>query len=107
MLPVRKDKSMQRIAVSFLGLLLFLGVIAVAPSVLSGQGGASATTPPDFSGVYFPARGGGGGARGPAAPAAPAAGQRAATAPPPPTRSAPTGDLSTGRSPNAPLLTPE
>src|SRR5688572_28992534 len=108
-------ESMQRIAISFLALLVMVCVVAVAPAIFHGQGAAPAANPPDFSGVYFPARGGGGGggARGAAAPAAPAAGQRAATGqraappPPPPTRSAPTGDLSNGRSPNAPLLTPE
>src|SRR5262245_51100467 len=70
------------------------------------------TSPPDFSGVYYPAQQGRGGA-GAAAAAAPAAqrgqaapaGQRAT--PPPPTRSAPTGDLSNGRAANAPSLTPQ
>jgi hypothetical protein len=61
-----------------------------------------AQNPPDFSGVYYPVQQGRGGG---AAAAAPAAGQP--TTPAPPTRSAPTGDLSNGRAPNAPSLTPE
>jgi hypothetical protein len=76
-------------------------IIAVFMTVAYAQ---SAT--PDFSGVYYPyqpPRGGGPG-RG-ATPAAPQ-GQRS-TPLPPPTRSAPTGDLSNGRSPTAPSLTPE
>ena len=56
---------------------------------------------PDFSGVYYPFQPNAG-QRGQNAPAA----QRG-TPPPPPTRSAPTGDLSNGRAPNAPSLTPE
>jgi|SRR2546427_3945191 len=56
---------------------------------------------PDFSGVYYPFQPNAG-QRGQNAPAA----QRG-TPPPPPTRSAPTGDLSNGRAPNAPFLTPE
>jgi hypothetical protein len=87
-------------------LLLLAGVLAlVAPP-------ASAQTPPDFSGVYYPFNPGrGGGARG-AAPAAgqqgapPAAGQRGGP-PPRPTQSAPLSDGSQGRSPDAPSLTPE
>jgi len=78
---------------------------ALAPADSAGQGAAAsaAKSPPDFSGVYYPApQGRGGGGQRGAAPA----GQRGAP-PPPPTRSAPTGDLSAGRSPNAPSLTPE
>lgn len=62
----------------------------------------SASEIPDFTGVYYPydpataGRGGRGG--GTAQPGQPL---------PPPTRSAPTGDLSNGRSPNAPKLSPE
>jgi hypothetical protein len=98
---------MHRIAISILGLVVLAGAIVLVPADFHGQGAATASNPPDFSGVYYPARGGGG-ARGPATPAAaPAAGQRANTPPPAPTRSAPTGDLSNGRQPNAPLLTPE
>ena len=68
---------------------------------------AQSTTPPDFSGVYRPinafgAPGGGRGARAGGAPA-PAPGQPL----PPPTRTAPLSDGSQGRSPTAPLLTPE
>ena len=76
----------------------------VAPAALTAQ-----TNPPDFSGVYRPfnpnaaQRGAAPGAQRGAAPA----GQRAAGPPPPPTRSAPTGDLSQGRAANAPALTPE
>jgi hypothetical protein len=81
------------------------------PAQGTGRGGSSASVP-DFSGVYYPFQQGRG-ARGGAA-ATPNAGQRGGAAtgqraapPPPPTRSAPTSDLSTGRSPNAPLLTSE
>jgi hypothetical protein len=66
---------------------------------------AFAQSTPDFSGVYYPFQPGAGQrAAGPAP-----AGQRATplVPPPPPTRSAPTGDLSNGRAPNAPSLTPE
>jgi hypothetical protein len=74
---------------------------AILPLVVEAQ------TPPDFSGVYYPAqqgRGGGGGGQRGAQP--PAAGQRGAT-PPRPTQSAPVSDGSQGRSPDAPSLTPE
>jgi len=106
---------MNRIAVSLIGLMVLIAIVALVPADFLSQGAPTAGNPPDFSGVYYPARGGGG-ARGPAAPAgpaqpaqpaAPAGGQRATTPPPPPTRSAPTADLSTGRAANAPLLTPE
>jgi hypothetical protein len=68
-----------------------------------------AQTPPDFSGVYYPVNpfGGANTARGAGAPAPPPAAGRAQGPPPPPTRSAPTSDGSAGRSPTAPLLTPE
>jgi hypothetical protein len=70
----------------------------------------AAQTPPDFSGVYYPVNpfgAGGNAARGGGAPAPPPAAGRAQGPPPPPTRSAPTSDGSAGRSPNAPVLTPE
>jgi hypothetical protein len=82
--------------------------------------GAAVASPPDFSGVYYPAQQGrGGGARQGAAPAAPGAAApagrgaaaagaaQAGTAPPRPTQSAPVSDGSQGRSPDAPSLTPE
>ena len=84
------------------GILFALMIIAMfVPEALSAQ---SAT--PDLSGVYYPYQPprGGGPARGATPPAA--QGQRS-TPPPAPTRSAPTGDLSNGRSPTAPSLTPE
>ena len=64
------------------------------------------SAPPDLSGVYYPYQPprGGGPARGATPPGA--QGQRSAL-PPPPTRSAPTGDLSNGRAATAPSLTPE
>ena len=82
----------------------FLPVNAVA------QAGRANPNPPDFSGVYRPVQQGRGGAPaaangGQRGAQAPAPGQRAT--PPPPTRSAPTGDLSNGRAANAPSLTPE
>jgi hypothetical protein len=65
---------------------------------------AQTSTPPDFSGVYYPISpfGRAGGRAG--APAA--AGQRQGP-PPRPTISAPLSDGSQGRSPDAPSLTPE
>jgi hypothetical protein len=89
--------------------IVLAGFAAFASANMLSQTPAGVTNsanPPDFSGVYRPfqqGRGGGGAGRGAAAPA----GQRASTPPPAPTRSAPTGDLSGGRSPNAPSLTPE
>ncbi|HTA47367.1 MAG TPA: hypothetical protein VK789_33220 [Bryobacteraceae bacterium] len=65
---------------------------------------ASAQTPPDFSGVYYPLNpfGGGRGRGGVAPPPAARGGP-----PPRPTQSAPLSDGSQGRTPNEPLLTPE
>lgn len=87
------------------------GACALAVLILSAAGCAapessapaepSAEGPPDFTGVYYPFNPAGGRGRG-AAPAA-----QPGEPLPPPTRSAPTSDLSTGRSPNAPRLTPE
>src|SRR5262249_55770499 len=71
----------------------------IAPADVHGQ----TSSPPDFSGVYYPVQQGQGGGGA----AAVAAGAPRGTPPPPPTRSAPTGDLSNGRAPNAPLLNPE
>src|SRR5262245_6552486 len=91
---------MHRIVISILCAVALVGLSAIVPVALNAQG------TPDFSGVYYPVQQGRGGAGGAtAAAAAPAAGQRGT--PPPPTRSAPTGDLSNGRAPNAPSLTPE
>jgi len=85
-------------------------IAAVAAGALSMTLGAQSTspsqTPPDFSGVYRPINAfgapaaGRGGARagGPPAPAQPL---------PPPARTAPLSDGSQGRSPTAPILTPE
>ncbi len=69
----------------------------------------TAASPPDFTGVYYPVQAGRGGAAPGAARGAgtPPGGQRADGPPPPPTRSAPLSDLSQGRAPNAPKLTPE
>src|SRR5215475_5636640 len=92
-------RPMHRIVISVLCAVALAGMSVIAPVELNGQ------STPDFSGVYYPVQQGRGGAGG-AAAAAPAAGQRG-TVPPPPTRSAPTGDLSNGRAPNAPSLTPE
>jgi hypothetical protein len=94
---------MHRIAVSILCLAVLVSVAVIAPVAFHGQNAGAGSNVPDFSGVYYPAPAGGG-ARGGATPAAPA--QRGAP-PPAPTRSAPTGDLSNGRQPNAPSLTPE
>jgi hypothetical protein len=79
-----------------------LGALVMAPAVLAQS------TPPDFSGVYYPlqqGRGGGARAGGPPAAAGQPAGQRGAA--PRPTQSAPVSDGSQGRAPDAPSLTPE
>jgi hypothetical protein len=69
---------------------------------LSMAGALSAqTTPPDFSGVYYPVNPFGNFKGGPSA-GAPRQGP-----PPRPTASAPLADGSTGRRPDEPLLTPE
>jgi hypothetical protein len=83
-------------------ILVPIVTVALCVSVADAQ-----QTPPDFSGVYRPinafgAPAGGRGARAGGAPA-PAPGQPL----PPPTRTAPLSDGSQGRSPTAPLLTPE
>src|SRR4030095_15570978 len=90
---------MRKMTASTICAVALCSVIVLVSVEIHGQ----STSPPDFSGVYYPAPQGG--ARGTTAPAG---GQRGATTPPPPpTRSAPTGDLSNGRQPNSPLLTPE
>jgi hypothetical protein len=80
--------------------LVLLNLTAFPPVELKAQDRASTSgSHPDFSGVYYPYRQGGG---------APEPDRNESEGPPPaPTRSAPTGDLSQGRSPNAPRLTPE
>ena len=97
---------MSKTIVSMLSAALLFGPLV--PIVLSAQGGSSATTAaaPDFSGVYYPVQQGRGGAAGGRAGAPALAAQRGAP-PPRPTQSAPVGDLSQGRAPGAPTLTPE
>ena len=77
-------------------------LLSLAASVVS----ASAATPPDFSGVYYPIN-----PFGPPRPAGKAGGPPGAgkqKGPPPrPARSAPLSDGSRGRAPDAPSLTPE
>ena len=86
-----------------LGAVLLVGGI-LAPAHLAGQAGGV----PDFTGVYYPfQQGRGGAAPGARGAGAPDPGQRGNGPLPPPTRSAPLADLSQGRSPNAPKLTPE
>src|SRR6266487_4651284 len=104
---------MLRAAISIFCAVALSGLTAFAPANLRAQGAPvpanTKANAPDFSGVYYPIQQGRGGAGG-GATAAVAAGQRGgppatgqrATPPLPPTRSAPTGDLSNGRSPNAP-----
>jgi hypothetical protein len=89
----------RRTVIPVLSTVALLYLIAIAPANLIGQTG----NPPDFSGVYYPVQQGRGGGAAAAAPA----GAPRGTPPPVPTRSAPTGDLSNGRAPNAPSLTPE
>jgi hypothetical protein len=91
---------MQR-PIAFLTVTCLAAMCAATAAPLFAQGSASTT--PDFSGVYYPVqqgRGGGGG-RGQRA-GGPPAGQPAR-----PTQSAPVSDGSQGRSPDAPALTPE
>jgi hypothetical protein len=97
-------RSQKRTVIPIFSILVLLCLSAFASANLYAQATPSNTTtnPPDFSGVYYPVQQGRGGA---AAPAAPAGAPRGT--PPPPTRSAPTGDLSNGRAPNAPALKPE
>src|SRR5258707_1986174 len=79
-----------------------LGVSAFAVTAFAQT---PTTTPPDFSGVYYPINPFGGAAPGGGAQAAAKGKQKAP--PPRPTRSAPLSDGSQGRSPDAPSLTPE
>jgi hypothetical protein len=79
-------------------------LFCLIPAALFAQ-----TTPPDFSGVYYPINPFGGAAlgRGPAAGKAPPAAGKQKGPPPRPTQSAPLSDGSQGRSPDAPSLKPE
>ena len=109
------------LVVSFLVVGVLIGGYAVVSPGVHAQNASptvNAASPPDFAGVYYPVQGGRGGAAGApgaertggpgAAGGAPAGrGQRAGGPPPTPTRSAPLADLSQGRAPNAPKLTPE
>lgn len=90
--------------------LVSLLTAAMAIAVANAQ----SSTPPDFSGVYRPTNAfgpAGGPGRGPRAGGPPAPAGPPAAAPgqplPPPTRTAPLSDGSQGRSPTAPLLTPQ
>ncbi|MGH9146661.1 MAG: hypothetical protein ACRD1Q_08130 [Vicinamibacterales bacterium] len=93
---------MSRTMASMLCAMFVSGWIGFASAANVQDPTTASTTPPDFSGVYYPVQQGRGGRAG----APPAAGQRGAP-PPRPTQSAPVSDLSQGRSPDAPLLTPE
>jgi hypothetical protein len=96
---------MPRIIVSLLSAAIFSS-LSLTPARPSAQGAASlSTSPPDFSGVYYPVPQGRGG-QGQRAGAPPAGAQRGAP-PPRPTASAPLSDGSQGRAPDAPSLTPE
>src|SRR5262245_59527666 len=81
-------------------------VLMGAPMFVGAQQAPTSapSSPPDFSGVYYPIPQGRGGAQGGGAGAPPA--QRGGP-PARPTASAPLSDGSQGRAPNAPLLTPE
>jgi hypothetical protein len=94
--------TMSRTMASMLCAMFVSGLIGFASPASVQDSTTASTTPPDFSGVYYPVQQGRGGRAG----APPAAGQRGAP-PPRPTQSAPVSDLSQGRSPDAPLLTPE
>jgi hypothetical protein len=82
-------------------------LVSIVAAVMVVSVAEAQQQPPDFSGVYRPinAFGGASGGRGGRAGGAPAPtpGQPL----PPPTRTAPLSDGSQGRSPTAPLLTPE
>ena len=77
---------------------------AVAAPISRAQTPSGAQTLPDLSGVYYPVNAAGGGARAGGAPPAPQAPPKPLPAP---TRTAPLSDGSRGRSPDAPMLTPE
>ena len=82
---------------------ILLGTVAAATALYAQ------TTPPDFSGVYYPINpfgNFGGGPRGGPRPGGPPPAQRQGP-PPRPTASAPLSDGSRGRTPNEPSLTPE
>jgi len=93
--------TMQTIVMSLLGAAIVSSLTAFVPVRVGAQG----ATPPDFSGVYYPAQQGRGG-QGARAGAPPAGAQRGGP-PPRPTTSAPLSDGSQGRSPDAPSLKPE
>jgi hypothetical protein len=80
--------------------------LAAMPTAIT-TASAQSSSPPNFSGVYYPiaaaVAGGRAGVGVPATPNGP--GRRGAL--PPPTRSAPTSDGRNGRAPDAPKLTPE
>ncbi|PWT84911.1 MAG: hypothetical protein C5B57_03990 [Blastocatellia bacterium] len=94
--------------VAILGAALVCGSLAFMSHEVSAQGTAASPSasaaPPDFSGVYYPIQEGRG--RGSQAGTGPAAASRGGP-PARPTQSAPLSDGSQGRSPTAPLLTPE
>jgi len=77
---------------------------AVAAPITRAQTPSGAQTLPDLSGVYYPVNAAGGGARAGGAPPAPQVPPKPLPAP---TRTAPLSDGSRGRSPDAPVLTPE
>src|SRR5258708_15053607 len=94
---------------SILKAAILLGLSIGSPAALRAQppsaAGATQTTPPDFSGVYYPINPFGrafGGRAG-----APATAAQRQGPPPRPNPSAPLPDGSHGRTPGAPSLTPE
>jgi hypothetical protein len=91
---------MQR-SIAFLIASCLAGLYVGTAAPALAQGSPSATTTPDFSGVYYPVQQGRGGGRGQRA------GEPSAAPPQKPTQSAPVSDGSQGRSPDAPALTPE
>jgi hypothetical protein len=97
---------MSRTIFSMLIVFVVVAVLGVTWHAVPAHGraaqAATSVSPPDFSGVYYPVQ------EGRAGGAGRAAGARAGGGPPPrPTRGAPVADLSQGRAPNAPQLTPE
>jgi hypothetical protein len=85
--------------------LTAVGTWRLTPVAYGQAGKAASPVPPDFSGVYYPVQEGRGRAAGPAR--GPEGGARPGGPPGRPTRGGPVGDLSQGRAPNAPELTPE
>lgn len=87
------------------GAAALLSILWIGGETNAQNQGGKATTPPDFSGVYYHINPFGAGGAGKEKGPPPQAKEKGP--PPRPTRSAPIADGSQGRAPNAPQLTPE